>query len=219
MALVMMTLFLPYKQADFLTNATHVANMKKLIFYSFVLLLSQCNKYDDTVAASHLQVPPFTETGANTFGCLINGEVWANFGETYVHEELGGQLTPNVVRSGFYFDASDSIFSVGGRYTLSKNGTVLKESGMSLQVPKTGSLVGVHQLTARDGLCSFQDMLQFTRYASLARNPFTVTIKKDSITPDLHHVVSGTFSGTIYRVYPTPDSLRIIGGVFDTLTQ
>jgi len=60
--------------------------MKNLVILSFILALSHCkNTYDDTDAFKRLEVPPYTETGANTFGCLINGAVWANFGATYVH--------------------------------------------------------------------------------------------------------------------------------------
>src|ERR1700679_2467821 len=123
--------------------------MKKFLVYSFILTMANCNKYDDTVAASHLQVPPFTETGANTFGCLINGEVWANFGETFVTppEDFlgGGQLEPNLVKAYVDFDntTNDSTFFISGTYTLSKNGTVLKASTLNLFVPKGGGFVGV----------------------------------------------------------------------------
>jgi len=194
--------------------------MKKLVLYAVILMLSQCNKYDDTKLAASLQVPPLTETGANTFGCLINSEVWANFGETYIHEELGGQLQPNLVRSGFYIDSAlDSTFSISGTYTLSKKGNVLKQTILSLSVPKNGSFVGIHQLSTSNGQCYYQDLVHFARYYNQDRNPITVIIKKDSITPGLLHVVSGTFSGMLYGAYGTPDSLRIVGGVFDTLTQ
>jgi len=194
--------------------------MKKLVLYSVILMMSQCNKYDDTQQAASLQVPPLTETGANTFGCLVNGDVWANFGETFLYEELGGQLEPNMVRSGFYADtAGDSTFFIRGTYTLSKQGTVLKETSLSLSVPKKGNFVGIHQLIAGKGQCQYQDILHYYSYYNQVRNPIIVIIKKDSITPGLHHVVSGTFSGMLYGAYGTADSLRIVGGVFDTLTQ
>jgi hypothetical protein len=193
--------------------------MKKLVLYSVILMLSQCNKYDDTQQAASLEVPPLTETGANTFGCLVNGVVWANFGETYFHEELGGQLLPNLVRSGFYTDtAGDSTFTISGRYTLSKKGTVLKESSLNLSIPKKGSLVGAHQLSAKN-LCTYADWQSNANYRNQDRNPIIVIIKKDSVTPGGRHVVSGTFSGMLYGGYGTPDSLRIVGGVFDALTQ
>lgn len=211
---VTITRFPAYLKADLLKN-TRITIMKKLFLYSFILLLSECNKYDDTVAASHLQLPPFTETGANTFGCLINGEVWANFGETYIHEELSGQLIPNVVRSGFSTNGSDSTFSISGTYTLSKLGTVLKESTLNFFVPKGPGFVGIHQFTTNNGLVNYQVAVPYNYYYSNARNPFTVTIMKDSITAGLTHIVSGTFSGTIYN-YNQTDSLRIVGGVFDT---
>lgn len=41
------------------------------------LLLTQCQKTDPDPAS---QLPPATQTGANTFGCLVNGQVWTPAG-------------------------------------------------------------------------------------------------------------------------------------------
>ena len=196
--------------------------MKKLILYSFILAMANCNKYDDTAPASHLQVPPFTETGANTFGCLINGQVWANFGESYVKPGedilgLGGKWEPNLVKASISFDntANDSTFFLAGTYTLAKNGNVVKESWLNLWVPKGGAFVGIHLLTSGSGMVNYTIAVPSTLYRNIARNPFTVTIQKDSVTAGLIHIVSGTFSGMVYN-YNQTDSLNIVGGVFDS---
>ncbi|WP_418602421.1 hypothetical protein [Hwangdonia sp.] len=48
--------------------------MKKLLFVlSLTLSLSCCNK-DDNPRNPIDQLPPATQTGENTFGCLVNGE-------------------------------------------------------------------------------------------------------------------------------------------------
>ena len=39
-----------------------------------LLSLSQCKKNAPAPAAE--QLPPATQTGANTFGCLLNGQPW-----------------------------------------------------------------------------------------------------------------------------------------------
>jgi hypothetical protein len=48
--------------------------MKKLLLLLFTsFALSSCNKDDDTPTNPIDQLPPETQIGANTFGCLING--------------------------------------------------------------------------------------------------------------------------------------------------
>jgi hypothetical protein len=51
--------------------------MKKIIYLLFLLLiicLTSCNNDDDNNSGDTL--PPETQTGANTVGCLVNGEVF-----------------------------------------------------------------------------------------------------------------------------------------------
>ena len=50
----------------------------KLLLYSALLLLTQCSKCknDPTPADPASQLPPATQTGANTLGCLLNGQPW-----------------------------------------------------------------------------------------------------------------------------------------------
>jgi len=208
--------------------------LKYVTLYAFIVIMANCNKYDDTQAAANLEVPPYTQTGANTFGCFINGKVWANFGETFVKpiEDIfgGGSLQPNLVHGSFNFDQNpnDSVFYVGGTYTLSKKGTVLSQTNLTLAVPKGNSFLGTHLLTdsvmagARYDDINYNANNNFGTYRSLPRNPFIVIIKKDSVTASGRHIVSGTFSGMIYRL-PTRldpsiriDSMRVTDGVFDT---
>ncbi len=50
--------------------------MKKLLLlFAIITTLSCCKKDDDQVTQNPIdQLPALTQTGANTFGCLINGE-------------------------------------------------------------------------------------------------------------------------------------------------
>jgi hypothetical protein len=205
--------------------------MKNLILSAFALLLiTGCHKYDDTAAAAKLQVPPYTETGANTFGCLLDGAVWANFGK-YVGNHLFGTAsnnTPNEVTSRIasfgpntFGTGFDTVFTVGAEYSLVKNGTELKAGGMSIQLPKNGSLKGTHLLlTDSNGTFRYYvELLPYSEYDSKARNPFTVIITKDSLVGASNHIVSGKFYGILYNRNNLNDSVRIVGGVFDTKTQ
>jgi hypothetical protein len=203
--------------------------MKNLIVLSFMLLLSACSGYDDTAAFKHLELPPYTETGANTFGCLVNGAVWANFGESYVKTELStgrGRLVANKVRSSVYWNVlgMDSVFSVSAALSVLKDGTEIREEYMGITLPKNGNLKGVHQLNGSNHQFNYSNGMTYRDYYSLSRNPFTVIIKKDTIEGG-RHIVSGTFSGILYSTYLVSgmlggpvetDSLRVVAGVFDT---
>src|SRR5579875_2675143 len=103
--------------------------MKNLIILLFILTLCACNKYDDTAAFKHLTVPPYTETGANTFGCYVNGAAWANFGSYYMKTELSlgrGRLVPNKVQANIYQNdlGMDTVFAVSAGLTVVDDGTV-----------------------------------------------------------------------------------------------
>ncbi|WP_210514209.1 hypothetical protein [Hymenobacter terricola] len=63
--------------------------MNKLLFFLALLaLLTQggCNKKDpapDPPASPLDQLPPETQTGQHTFGCLVNGQAWTPAGSPF----------------------------------------------------------------------------------------------------------------------------------------
>lgn len=192
--------------------------MKLFAVFSMIMLMSQCNKYDNTIAAKKIAVPDYSETGANTFGCLVNGAPWENFGETFIKVPEGfgqGQLDSNKVRASIYYDATihDSVFSVSAALTVSKQGNAIREEIMSLSVPKHGNLKGVHN----DAGLGYDNLITYYNYGTYPPHRITVTIKKDSIQGS-RHIVSGTFNGMVYNALRA-DSIRIVGGVFDTRVQ
>ena len=76
--------------ADLITNfKIKIMNYKLFKAVSPLLLicfcLAQCKK---TSSAQEDQLPPATQTGANTFGCLVNGKV-------YIPKGYAGTGTPN----------------------------------------------------------------------------------------------------------------------------
>lgn len=78
--------------------------MKPLLLPALaLLLLMQCKKADPDPAS---QLPAATQTGANTFGCLLNGQPWTpsgnygppNFRLTYDPGYAGGSLQVKAYR-------------------------------------------------------------------------------------------------------------------------
>ena len=49
-----------------------------LSLISLLFLASSCPKKDGTPKNSNPQLPDATQTGANTFGCKINGQIWVS---------------------------------------------------------------------------------------------------------------------------------------------
>ncbi len=79
-----------------------------LIILSFILLSSGCRKNKNPVD----QLPPETQTGANTFGCLVNGQAFKPGGA----QLSGGSLNCfyQFVNNGYYFGLSGTYQSGGG---------------------------------------------------------------------------------------------------------
>lgn len=82
------------------------------LLYAALLLLTQCSKCknDPTPADPASQLPPATQTGRNTFGCLVDGQAWtpngnngtSNFRLTYDPATAGGDL---IIRT-YRYDAN-----------------------------------------------------------------------------------------------------------------
>lgn len=74
--------------------------MRKLIFlFTISLTLSCCNNDDDNNSQNPIdQLPPATQTGENTFGCLLDGEVFIPGGGTNPLDSVY-----QFVNGGYYF--------------------------------------------------------------------------------------------------------------------
>jgi len=48
--------------------------MKKLLLFTLITMLFSCSNHNDSQPVSEIsKLPPATQTGANTFGCLLDG--------------------------------------------------------------------------------------------------------------------------------------------------
>ena len=161
-----------------------------------LLGLSQCKKNDPDPVS---QLPPATQTGANTFGCLVNGQPWtprgsdgtSNYTVSYDQNIYSGSLEVKVYRlSGgfgqFINFGCDSI-STTGIYSLNRP-----------------SRSAFFTDTESPSACQNYDG-QLGQYR---RGNLTIT-RLDRAAG----IVSGTFAFTLYK--PGCDSVRITQGRFD----
>jgi len=178
---------------------------RKLLLYSALLLLTQCSKCknDPAPADPASQLPPATQTGANTFGCLVNGQPYtpsgnngtANYAVLYDPGFQGGALDVLAYRS----------------LPSNPNTKYLSFGGSSVASTKSYSLGPSHNSAAR-----FSDAGRpsgCTRYASddgvtMCNGQFTIT------RLDLQAgIIAGTFAFTLAQ--PGCDTVKVTQGRFD----
>ncbi|MGD9977859.1 MAG: hypothetical protein AB7S54_07985 [Bacteroidales bacterium] len=155
-----------------------------------------CECEDET---NEPQLPPETITGANTFGCLVNGEVWRNGGIPFPYSSID------------FNELNDSIVSIGAI-----RGTTDATSYIHIYIRKKGLSIGKYQC---DSSLIF---IRFSRSFSKSVNPtacdYPISRKGfiEFTRFDLQNrIVSGRFEAHLYS--SECDSLIITKGRFDLL--
>ncbi len=189
-------------------------NMLKKIFYTSLLLLSfltmQCSK----TSVDPNGLPPISQVGANTFGCLINGEIWIpkpsedsvvnSFNSTtkYFHNmEAGGIFVFRGVRNQSNSKGIRDVFwlvvdSLNDNKFFAKN-------------PMRNAFnLSYENFIA--GQCSSFDLSN-----SAINEDYKFTDSKINISKfdTLNHIISGTFYCTIFRT--GCDTIKVTDGRFD----
>lgn len=164
-----------------------------------LLALTQCKKKDPSPED---QLPPATQTGANTFGCLVNGQPW----------------TPK----GYNGSSNNSV-----SYDPGLNGGVFDLQTYRYPEPGANHFQVIYLFAnqvARAGTYSFTNEMQTeasfndtkTKCSWRSRDSLT-TYRRGTLTItrlDLQAgVISGTFAFTLYK--PGCDSVRVTNGRFD----
>lgn len=163
-----------------------------------LLGLSQC-KHADPAPVD--QLPPATQTGANTFGCLVNGQPWtpkgydgtSNYSVVYDAGVQGGHLDIQTYR---YPDASNALQTIAVI-----SGHIVQTGTYSLRSPQRA----VASYSDYKSGCYWSVRDSATTYR---RGTLTIT------RLDLQAgIIAGTFAFTLYK--PGCDSVRVTQGRFD----
>lgn len=177
--------------------------MKPILFFVFGIMLIaniSCKKEID-------RLPPATQTGANTFGCLIDGKAWVPTGSpgifVNIYPTSGGFLIDTKGRLNVFLDAesgSDNmqIFlkyaTTPGTYPLNKN------TDPNLVYPES---YGAYSINGQED------------YVTDASHTGTVTI---TYADTVKGIVSGTFEMEVYQK-STGKIHQITNGRFDYKTH
>jgi hypothetical protein len=191
--------------------------MRENTFTPFVFLLSiifltgciSCKKQLDGSS-----LPPITQTGANTFGFLLNGQLWTpdpDKGLIYTpHLKIGVNFSTNG-----YFSAFNGFFTISASKNVGNYGQTISISSSNLNAittPYTYKLSDTsryeidfadHNDLVANG-CQF--ISHFTNYQT---GSLTIT-RLDT----LNKIISGTFNAAMYQV-ECGDTVKITDGRFD----
>ena len=165
-----------------------------------LLGLSQCKKKSDPAPVD--QLPPATQTGANTFGCLVNGKAWtpqgndgtSNYTVSYDIFPDGGLLEIGTYR---IYGQKTTDHQLLGIWTKRIHG-----AGTFSFQDRANSIATY--IDAKSG-CYWDSRDSATTYR---RGQLTITRLDLSAS-----IISGTFAFTLYK--PGCDTVRVTQGRFD----
>ena len=170
-----------------------------LSLLSLLFIFSSCPK-NGTNPTTNPQLPPATQTGANTFGCLVNGKVWLP------NRNNGPSLEVQYYRGLFLLTAANQkdSQSVSWAYqTINALGTYYFKSA-----PITGGGSGSEFYDINSN-CDFKSNIKDSI------NTYITITKLDS----LNRIISGTFNmiylPAINTMRGTCDTVKITNGRFD----
>ncbi len=183
--------------------------MNKVIFYSSLLLLGVfevtlggCFKHSDKPLLEEDKLPPATQEGKKTFGCLVNGKAWEPSLSFYptLQSSFGFQKDTNgIVLSSFF--GSGAIKQIGD-----------KVESTHLSLSRQNELISTGNYVLNPGEASFTDEKATCADIYGFRNidGFVEITRLDTI----FHIISGTFEFNAF--HPNcPDTIRVTKGRFD----
>jgi hypothetical protein len=191
--------------------------MKNLIILiSFALLLIGCSRNNETETDNTPKLPPETQTGANTFGCMVNGRLfyprdgvgdvmgtakainfYASSSSTYQYNEMSvANLRDGKPINYLYFHLHDLPTKGVGEY-------IWKDSNFNSGID--GLMQDYLYIRAFD-----YNSNTWKWYTSYENSGKTTITKNDKV----NFIVSGTFSGKL-RTADGLETIEIKEGRFD----
>ena len=192
----------------------------KILLFLIIISLIGCSSDDATIKDPFAQLPPETQTGANTFGCIINNQVF------YPRDGTGTLL--NSGGKGFKFWGDPSDPSGNGNYNeLEIRNLQDAKPANSMIIHLQGlDQIGVGEYVWKesnfynsiDGLMQnyvyakvYDASVNGWRYYGSYENSGKVTITKYASN---NTIVSGNFSGKL-RLLNGTEEIDILDGRFD----
>ncbi|RZK28858.1 MAG: hypothetical protein EOO63_10315 [Hymenobacter sp.] len=162
-----------------------------------LLLLTQCQKSDPDPAS---QLPAATQTGANTFGCLVNGQPWLPGGND-------GTSNYSVYYDPTYAQGTLSVAT----YRITNSGAEQQTIGINSDSMRTSGIYKVRSMGHHNA--GFINRNTNCRYyptdpGTYCKGTLTITRLDYNVG-----IISGTFSFTLAKA--GCDTLKVTQGRFD----
>lgn len=193
--------------------------MKRLLFFLLLILFASCKKtFDNSNQVSKIVLPNYSETGANTFGFMLNNSVWTVFGKHYSNIGVGSGWLENVFEVSTIYTGVNQLSVVGGgRMTVVKNDSAIIDisAGFSF-VPTSPFIKNYYLTTTYPGNFSILDGVKNKYYKVDTLRPLTLQLNKFEKIDSLWRICSGRFFGVLHSEIDPNDSIVIKDGRFDT---
>jgi hypothetical protein len=180
--------------------------LRKFLLYLCLATLTQCSKCkreDPAPADQASQLPPATQTGANTFGCLVNGKPYTPQGRVGLGSNFAVSYDPTF-NGGDLIVSTYSAAGTANRQYLSVLGNHIKKAG-NYQFSSSNEAGAFFDDNTRTVSCDYYDS---RNSGSFSKGAITIT------RLDLQAgVVAGTFAVSIAK--PGCDTLKVTQGRFD----
>jgi len=172
---------------------------RKLLLYLCLATLTQCSKCknDPAPADPAAALPPATQTGANTFGCLLNGQAWTPAGDPFAGP---------IFSSGY---SNQNLFLVASRAIIANGINVTQR--IQIEVGSTNQ-PGVYVLrSAASRRAELSDRERNCLFITDKTHPATVEITRLDL---VNRVVAGRFAFTLDT--PGCSPVVVTDGRFDS---
>lgn len=178
-----------------------------LIFFITIVSCKKENTNSDFL-------PPITETGANTFGCKINGKVWLPYYKCDYFTNPCAEIETHYIHQNIDYFLPLS-FGLGTERKVGSSHTTFSINNLHFGQPFVTTLIQGKNIFD-SLLISYNDEKNYQSFgyqnqSKDSKNNFTIS-KLDTI----NKIISGTFS-FILRNYP--DSVLVTDGRFDFKIQ
>lgn len=161
--------------------------------------------------APAFKLPPATQSGANTFGFVIDSRVWQNYGwlpyTAGQSDNLRATYSPRYGSKNFSLNAGQIARDAYENFYLSIDSLTSTGTYQASKIPRPGANV-----RAERGF-TFENKETQTVYSYLYKgSTATITISK---LDTIQHIIAGTFEGRLRTGNDSTKLVRITEGRFD----
>lgn len=181
-----------------------------LVAALLLLAASRCSSFEE---APGFSLPPTTQTGTNTIGFVLDGQVWRDYGMSCSLTK--SQCDSNQVRVDQYstnhalYALQAGLTAVGRNehFTINLGSLPQPSTYTSSNSPNFSSIV-----PALDVRFDRAEGNTLGSYVTRRSAPFQVVVSK---LDTVNRIISGTFGGTLRGLYDSTRTLTLSDGRFD----